>query len=57
MLLLYQLRKARKQETVLFAADLGQKAMLTGWNEKNKEHYRNFGRVPIQVCTRLLPLL
>ena len=29
MLLLYQLRKARKQETVLFAADVGQKALLT----------------------------
>jgi hypothetical protein len=57
MLLLYQLRKARKQETVLFAADVGQKALLTDWNKGTKEHYRNFGSVPIQVRTRLLPLL
>jgi len=29
MLLLYQLCKARKQETVLFAADVGHKALST----------------------------
>ena len=46
MLLRYQLRKARKQKTVLFAADVRQKALLTHWKEKNKEHYKNFGQCP-----------